>query len=163
MEHEELCSFDMNILNEIRKLRAKMYRGRDNWLFWDELETIIKQKGYSPKEWKKKDKDNVVLGNVWEQEIGCFWYEKSVHEYTFLYTDSLDLVIDWHGHNKLTHHGKSILKTREWYTFVTDGRMEFCPKDKQHQLINIYGEPIYVVSTKITSCPRPTKLWNYKF
>lgn len=151
---KDLRSFDLAKLEEMRAIRAAMYRGRDNWLFWDELESIITRKGYKTSEWTKIEKDGVVvLGDVWEQPIGRFWYDKSVHEYAYLYTESTDVVIDWHGHNRLIQNGKNVLKTREWYTFP-DGRMEFCPKDEKHRLVNTYGKPIYVISTKITSCPR---------
>lgn len=148
---EDPKPFDMEKLNEIRKLRASMYCGRDNWLFWKELEAILEDNGSETKEWTKLEKDDVVLGDVWTQPIGVFYYKNTVHTYSYLYVETPEgLVIDEHGHSELVHDGRDVKKTKEWYIFP-DGRMEMCGKDDTHKLRNNFRKPIYVISLKITN------------
>lgn len=151
-ETKNLKSFDMESLEEIRDVRRKMMRGGgDNWKFWDEIEAILTRKGYTPKPWKRMENDNIVLGNVWNYDIGEFFYKHKVHRFNYLYTTSDGIVIAEHGpHEELVHAGKHIKKIEEWYVYP-DGRMELCKKGCKHSLINNFGYPIYVVSIKITS------------
>lgn len=148
---KDLKPFDMASLEEIRKLRGEMYSGGDNRLFWDELETILKRADYSQSdEWERMDNDEVVLGEVWSQPIGEFYYKNTVHKFAYLYVESQGLAIADHGHEEPVHGGKQIRKIKEWYVFP-DGRMELCRKDCKHRLVNNYHRPIYVLSVKIGS------------
>ncbi len=140
---KDLQSFDMRRLNEIRKARKgnKCYLSAGaNSSFWDELECILK---CNPKNhvWTRKENDEVVLGEVWCQRVGEYYYKHTVHVFEYMYVASEDLVIDWHGHDK---------KIREFYIFP-DGKIKMCGKDCKHRLINDYGKPIYVLSLKICS------------
>lgn len=149
---KDLQPFDMKRLNEIRKLRKgdKCYfSAGDNSSFWDELECILK---CNPKShmWARKDNDGIVLGEVWYQRVGEFYYKHTVHKFEYMYVESEELVIDWHGHEEAANHGKQTKKIREFYIFP-DGRIEMCGKDCKHRLINDYGKPIYVLSLKICS------------
>lgn len=149
---KDLQPFDMKRLNEIRELRRgdKCYFSAGaNSSFWDELECILK---CNPKShiWVRKDNDDTVLGEVWYQRVGEFYYKHTVHKFEYMYVESEDLVIDWHGHNEQIHGGKQVKKTREFYIFP-DGRIKMCGKDCEHRLINDFGKPIYVLSLKICS------------
>ena len=64
--------------------------------------------------------------------------------------ESQGLAIARHGHEELVHGGKQIRKIKEWYIFP-DGKMSFCGKDETHELVNIYGKPIYVLSINVSS------------
>lgn len=156
-QRNDLQPFDMARLNEIRKLRSEMYCGGDNKLFWDELEAIITSEGYAPSnEWERMDNDDVVLGNVWSQPIGEFYYKHTVHRFAYLYVESQGLVIGEHGHSEPIHvyeSGYEITMYRqlaEWYVFP-NGSMELCRKYLTHKLVNNFGKPIYVLSIKIGS------------
>ena len=151
---EDLQAFDLAKLDEIRNLRAKMYCGGNNKLFFEELEYILKRKDYSEsKEWARRDNDEVILGEVWEQPIGEVEYKNTIHIYSYLYVETIGLAIGEHGHNELVHDGKDIKKTKEFYVFP-DGVMTFCDKDETHSLVNQFGKPIYVISLKIKNRPK---------
>lgn len=150
-QRKDLQPFDMARLEEIRKLRSEMYCGGDNRLFWDELEAIITSKGYSQSdEWERMDNDEVVLGEVWSQPIGEFYYNNTVHRFAYLYVESQGLAIGEHGHSEPVHNGEQYRQIKEWYVFP-DGRMELCRKYHTHKLMNNFGKPIYVLSIKIGS------------
>lgn len=152
---KDLQPFDMKCLNEIRKLRKgnKCYFSAGaNSSFWDELECILK---CNPKShtWAKKDNDDIVLGEVWYQRVGEFYYKHTVHKFEYMYVESVEseeLVIGWHGHEEKVNNGKQTKKIREFYIF-SDGKIEMCGKDCKHRLINNYGKPFYVLSLKICS------------
>ena len=142
-QRKDLQPFDMNRLEEIRKLRSEMYCGGNNKLFWDELEAVITSESYTQSdEWERMDNDDVVLGEVWSQPIGEFYYKNTVHRFAYLYVESQG----W----------------AEWYVFP-DGRMELCRKYLTHKLVNNFGKPIYVLSIKIGSNGNRTKDWNWSF
>lgn len=150
---KDLQQFDMNCLNEIRRLRKgdKCYFSAGaNSSFWDELESILKNPENICNVWERKPNDDVVLGEVWYQKVGEYHYKHTVHVFEYMYVESEGLVIDQHGHNQRIHGGKQVRKTREFYIFP-DGRIEMCGKDCKHRLINNYGKPIYVLSLKICS------------
>ena len=96
------------------------------------------------------ENDDVVLGEVWSQPIGEFYYKNTVHRFAYLYVESQGLAIADHGHEEPVHGGEQVRKIKEWYVFP-DGRMELCRKDCKHRLVNNYGKPIYVLSVKIGS------------
>ena len=147
---KDLKPFDMARLNEFRKLMSDKYWGQGpNKSFWDELENILHVTPTSD-EWERMDNDEVVLGEVWSQPIGEFYYQHTVHRFAYLYVESQGLVIDEHGHEEPFHARKQIKKVREWYIFP-DGTMELCKKGCTHKLVNNYGTPIYVLSLKISS------------
>lgn len=148
---KDLQPFDMKRLNEIRKLRREdSYFSTGAYSsFWDELECILKCNSKSHI-WARKDNDDTVLGEVWYQRVGEFYYKYTVHKFEYMYVESEDLVINWHGHNEQIHGGKQVKKTREFYIFP-DGSIEMCGKDCKHRLINDFGKPIYVLSLKICS------------
>lgn len=147
----DLRPFDMNCLEIIRRFRSEMYCGGNNRTFWDELEYILKSDGYSQSnEWERMENDDIVLGEVWTQPIGEFYYKNTVHKFAYLYVESQGLAIARHGHEEPVHGGEQVRKIKEWYIFP-DGKMRFCGKDETHELINSYGEPIYVLSIKISS------------
>lgn len=147
---KDLKPFDMARLNEFRKLMSDKYGGEGpNKSFWDELECILKcnPKSY---EWERMVNNEMVLGEVWSQPIGEFYYKNTVHRFSYLYVESQGLAISEHGHEEPFHDGKQIIKVWEWYIFP-DGKMELCKKDCTHKLVNDYGKPIYVISLKICS------------
>lgn len=150
-QRKDLQPFDMVRLEEIRRLRDEMLCcGGSNYHFWDELQTILKSADYYPSnKWERMNNDDVVLGEVWSQPIGEFYYKNTVHKFTYLYVESQGLAIADHGHEELTRDGKQIRKIKEWYVFP-NGIMELCDKDCKHRLLNDYGEPIYVISVKIS-------------
>ena len=166
-QRKDLQPFDMNRLEEIRKLRNEMYCGGNNKLFWDELEAVITSESYTQSdEWERMDNDDVVLGEVWSQPIGEFYYKNTVHRFAYLYVESQGLVIGEHGHSEQVHEGRMYRRYRrqwaEWYGFP-DGRMELCRKYLTHKLVNNFGKPIYVLSIKIGSNGNRTKDWNWSF
>lgn len=147
---KDLKPFDQNRLKEIctlQKGNAHYFDIGENSIFFRELECILK---CNPKSslWFKKDKNKVVLGNVWFQPIGKYYHKRTVHVYEYMYIDSQGLVIDYHFHEKRVNGGNQISKVTEFYIFE-DGKIYMCPKDQQHALINTYGKPIYVISLKI--------------
>lgn len=150
---KNLKQFDLKDLGELKQAVYSWYRGKvPNRSFWKELNSVIQTKTKSYK-WIKKPKDKVVLGDVWELRIGEFYHKHTVHKFTCLYAEydpEQEVVIDSHGHQEPFHGGKQIKKVKEWY-FFPDGKMEFCNKDKFHQLVNRYGKPIYVLSVKVMS------------
>ena len=150
-QRNDLQPFTLERLDEIRKLREEMYCGGDNRLFWDELESILKRDDYSHSDvWERMENDDVVLGEVWSQPIGDFYYKNTVHKFAYLYVESQGLAIAEHGHEEQVHGGEQIRKIKEWYIFP-NGRMELCRKDCTHKLVNNYKKPIYVLSLKISS------------
>ena len=166
-QRKDLQPFDMNRLEEIRKLRSEMYCGGNNKLFWDELEAVITSESYTQSdEWERMDNNDVVLGEVWSQPIGEFYYKNTVHRFAYLYVESQGLVIGEHGHSEQVHEGRMYRRYRrqwaEWYVFP-DGRMELCRKYLTHKLVNNFGKPIYVLSIKIGSNGNRTKDWNWSF
>lgn len=147
---KDLQPFNMTRLNEIRELRTSNRRyltKGENSTFWDELECILK---CNPKSdvWEKKEKDNVVVGEIWCQRIGDFYYKHTVHQYEYMYVGTERLAADFHGNEILVHKGKQVKKVREFYIFP-DGKIEMCGKNEKHRLVNNYGKPIYVISLKI--------------
>ncbi len=154
MKRSDLKPFDMECLEEIKKLRDEMHCGRANWSFWEELEFILKSNN-EPRSnvWEKLVPDEVVIGDVWSCHIGDFYYANTVHRFTYLYVETPGMAIAEHGHSKRVHNGKHIKKTTEWYVYP-DGRMEICKKDEKHSLNNRYGKPIYVLSVKVSNRTR---------
>ena len=156
-QRKDLQPFNMARLNEIRNLRSKMYCGGANKLFFDELEAIITSKSYTQSdEWERMKNNDIVLGDVWSQPIGEFYYKHTVHRFAYLYVESQGLVIGEHGHSEPIHfyeYDHEITMHRqltEWYVFP-DGSMELCRKYLTHSLKNDSGKPIYVLSIKIGS------------
>lgn len=148
-----LQTFNLVTLREIRKIRRKnsSFLNDHYNLFWDEIEAILRTKNPSQKnEWQKLDNDDVILGDVWCQTIGEFYYKHTVHKFTYLYIGSQGLAIDEHGHEEPANNGKQIRKIKEWYIFP-DGTMSLCDKDETHKLFNRSENPIYVISVKISS------------
>lgn len=157
-QRSDLGTFDLARLNEIRQLRAKIYCGGANRLFWDELESIITSEDYpKTKVWTKLEKDDVVVGDVWKLPIGEFYYKNTVHKFEYLYVETgRKTVIKGHGHEQMAHDGSRIRKIEEWYVFP-DGTMKLCRKDQMHSLKNDYNRPIYVLSIKIANGTSPIK------
>lgn len=150
-QRKDLQPFDMARLEEIRMLRSKMHCGGDNKRFWDELETIITHELYfQSDEWERMNNDDVVLGEVWSQRIGDFYYKNTVHKFTYLYIESQGLAIGEHGHSEPVDNGIMYRQIAEWYVFP-DGTMELCRKYFTHRLVNNFGKPIYVLSIKVGS------------
>lgn len=148
MKRTDLKPFDMECLEEIREKRRKMNGGGQDRQFFEELELILKDKQLNH-EWSLMPKDEKVLGEVWSQPIGNRIYERNVHKFEYIYTPTQGLVIDRHGHTQKVNKGKQQdMKIKEWYIFP-DGTIKMCRKDKEHVLINNYGEPIYVISVKV--------------
>lgn len=143
----QLLPFNRARLKEIRRLRGENDPFKS---FWDELEIVLKCKHPKSNEWERMENDDVVLGEVWSQTIGEFYYKHTVHKFSYLYVKSQGLAIDYHGHSEPANDGKQTRKIKEWY-FFPDGKMYYCGKDGQHKLYNKYGEPIYVLSVKISS------------
>lgn len=150
-QRKDLKPFGMERLEEIRKLRSKMYCGNSNKLFWDELEAIITREGYTQSdEWERLENDEVVLGEVWSQPIGEFYYKNTVHRFTDLYIESQEVAIGKHGHSEPVHNGEQFRQMRQWYVFP-NGKMKLCKKYCTHKLVNNFGKPIYVLSITIGS------------
>lgn len=159
MARIDLRTFDRKCLNEIRELRkirciSQSVKGGDNYRqFWSELEYILRNRGsFKVDEWKRLENE-FVLGEVWTQPIGNYYHPHTVHEYSYLYVESEGVAVAKHCHNRPIHNGKHIQKVREWYIFP-DGRIEMCDKDEEHELVNDYGHPIYVISVKISGMGR---------
>ena len=153
MEQQYLRSFNVMQLKKIEKVREKY--GPDPFQsFWNELERVLKCKQQTSNEWKRMEKDAVVLGDVGSQSIGEFYYKHTVHKFSYLYVASQGLAIGMHGHNEPANRGKQIRKVKEWYIFP-DGIIHFCDKDEKHQLVNSFGYPIYVLSVKV--CKKGTR------
>lgn len=142
-----LQRFSMARLREIREVRGEHDPYQS---FWKELENVLNCKNPHSNIWVKMEKDEVVVGDVWIQSIGKFYYKHTVHEFSYLYVDSQGTAIGMHGHNEPVNGGRQIKKIKEWYLFP-DGTIYFCDKDEQHQLVNQYDHPIYVLSIKIGS------------
>ncbi len=149
----DLKQFDLKELGELKQAVYSLYRGKvPNRSFWKELNSVIQTKTKSYK-WHQKPKDDVVLGEAWELRIGEFYHKHTVHKFTYLYAEydpENEIVIGLHEHKEVFHGVKQIKKVKEWYVFP-DGKVEFCNKDKFHQLVNSYGKPIYVLSVKVMS------------
>lgn len=141
----QLLPFNMASLKAIKKLRGK----RDPFkTFWEELEAVLKCKHPKSNKWEQMEGD-VILGEVWSQTIGEFYYKHKVHKFSYLYVKTQGLAIGRHGHNESANRGRQTRKVKEWYVFP-DGSMHFCGKDQFHQLYNGYDGPIYVLSVKIS-------------
>lgn len=136
----------------VRLKKIREVRGEKDpfWAFWNELEDVLKCKKPKSNEWKQMDNDDIVLGEVWTQSIGEFYYKHRVHKFSYLYVASQGLVIDMHGHDEPANGGKQVRKTKEWY-FYPDGAVYFCDKGEKHVLFNPYNHPIYVLSVKACS------------
>lgn len=143
----QLLPFNKVRLKELRRVRGKKDAFKS---FWDELETVLKCKHPRSNEWERMEKDDIVVGEVWSQVIGEFYYKHTIHKFSYLYVESQGLAIDYHGHNEPANNGKQTRKTKEWYVFP-DGSIQFCGKNSQHRLYNDYDKPIYVISIKISS------------
>jgi len=139
--------FNKARLKEIRRLTGKCDAFQS---FWDELEIVLKCRHPKSNEWERMKNDDVVLGEVWRQPIGEFYYKHTVHKFSYLYVKSQGLAIGGHGHNEPANGGKQTRKIKEWYVFP-DGSIYFCGKDEYYQLYNKYDKPIYVLSVKISS------------
>lgn len=150
---DDLRQFDMECIEGVRQAMEAKYHGRiPNRSFLDELEQMLSVVTVSG-EWVKKPKKGIVKGDVWECPIGSFQHNHTMHRFTYLYAEydpDQEVVIDFHGHEEKLKDGKRVKKIKEWY-FFPDGKVEFCDKDKLHQLINDYGKPIYVISVKVMS------------
>lgn len=154
-QRTDLQSFKKAQLEEIRNLRASMYCGGDNRLFWDELEGIIKNEDYPETHvWTRLENNEVVIGEVWSHPIGEIYYKNTVHKFAYLYVKTQGLAIREHGHEEIVHNGKQIRKIEEWYVFP-DGKMELCRKDEKHKLNNSWRKPIYVLSIKVANGAYP--------
>lgn len=117
---------------------------RDKWLF-EELRHLLEYSDLH--EWTKKT-DKLVVGSVLEQYLGTVYHKHTKHVFTCLYVGSQGPAIMRHGHTEVYSNG-TVKKTKEFYVFP-DGHTEFCGKDMSHELENNSGEPMYVISVKIT-------------
>ena len=150
----DLKPFNMACLNAIKSERGKKRYAYTQDIyepFWDELEAILRTKTRSQNDkWEKLANDEVILGEVWRQNIGEFYYNHTVHRFSYLYVESQGVAIDKHKNEEPANYGKQVRKIKEWY-FFHDGLMQVCKKDEMHKLINDFGEPIYVLSVKVCS------------
>lgn len=146
---KDLKSLSKEEVARIRTLREKCYCGGNNKLFFDELEAILKSEEYVENdEWEKSEKNDLVIGDVWQQPIGDIRYKNTIHRYTYLWTDSLNVVINYHNYRELSEDGKYVKKGRAWYIF-SNGDMDFCRRNGRHRLFNETGEPMYVILLEI--------------
>ena len=147
MRYPDLRSFDMICLKKIRE-----GGGEYNTLksFLDELEVVLKDNVSESNRWERMENDEIVLGKVWRQYIGNYYYKHTVHKFSYLYVGTSGLAIDWHGHEETANYGKQIRKVEEWYVFP-DGKVLFCGKGEKHRLFNKFDKPIYVLSVKVCS------------
>ena len=152
-------------LASIREKTMKPY-----WLesplecFWKEIEEVLNTTE-KPARWEKlKGKD--IHGDVWQQVIGEYMHNHTVHRFAWMYVESTGEVIGLHGHeepvNKASEKSakkrkqtkkckrKQTKKFKEWYIFP-DGTKAVCSKGEMHRLVNSFGEPIYVLSIKVGS------------
>lgn len=136
----------LSCLEKIRTLRgdSDVYR-----TFWDELEVLLNNYSLN-NEWERMENDDVVIGEVWQQNIGTFSYKHTEHRFSCLYIESKGLAIKSHGHYEPANYGKQFRKVKELYVFP-DGHVHVCRKDATHQLFNSFDGPIYVFSIKICS------------
>lgn len=148
---KNLDPLDIARIREYQYMMTKKYKGRGpNANFWDELEQLVKR---TPKryDWEKMENNEIVLGEVWSQPIGTFYYKKVQHRYTYMHVEFNGLVIAEHGPHREWRYDEEdgqIISFSEWYIFP-DGHMELCPKNGTHQLVNHYGYPFYLISLKI--------------
>lgn len=136
-------------VKDMRNLVKGENLGFENFLY--ELNNVLKET-YNPK-WEKRQIDELTLNEVWEQKLGVIKYHKTTHTFSCMYVPNQGVAISKHSHNQLVHNGKNIKKTRELYIFYVPSKileMKFCRKDETHELCNNYGEPVYVISVKIT-------------
>lgn len=139
-------------LNSVKDMRNLV--AGENWAFINflyELEMLLKTLENS--EWEKRPLDELSLNEVWQKNLGVIKYHKTTHTFTCMYVPNQGIAIRTHGHNQLVHDGKHIKKTRELYIFYVPSKvleMKFCRKNEVHTLYNDYGEPVYVISVKIT-------------
>lgn len=150
-QRTDLKSFDRKMLSKLMDLRAQMYCGGNNKLFFYELFNIINQPDYKPSPiWERMENDDIILGEVWTQLIGYYRYKNNVHKYEYLYVLPRNgIVIGEHGHEKIVERCgvQQIRKIKEWYIFP-NGEMSLCRKGHTHHLIH-HGKPMYLISLKI--------------
>ena len=148
-ELKQLVQIDPNWVRELenkvvgRYVRKNYYCG--TYRFWEEikeltderelLQLIDKSLRYK---WIQKPKEGIVLGEVWECEIGVFLYKRRVHIFTLLYVENDGLAIGEHGHYELCQDKKTKKPVKEWYIFP-DGRVIFCGNNERHSLENSYA------------------------
>lgn len=146
---KDLNPLDIETLNKIREKRKKQYCGGNNKLFFEEIELLLESDEYvRSEEWEQKERNDMVVGNVWEQPIGIVCYPNTIHRYTYLWTDSLNEIIGYHNYRELSEDGKNVKKGRGWYIFE-DGHMDFCGRTRMHRLFNETKGPIYVIELQI--------------
>ena len=136
-------------LKEIRKLMRK--EDGKYLIFISELESILKIQ--NPEMWRRKPNDDVVVGEVWEQNIGKLKHRTHEHKFTYMYVPEQGTAVKMHGHDEKVHKDRNVKKTKELYIFYVPGtvvEMRFCGKDETHELVNNYGCPVYVISAKVT-------------
>lgn len=138
---KELQPFNMAHLEEIFEKR----KSKRNDSIFRELKKVMEKKSFPTYEWERLEGSHII-GSVWKQPIGEFYYKRKVHIFEYLYIGSCGLVINWHGHHEKANE-KQKRKIKEWYIF-SDGSMKLCDKDELHRLINDEGHPIYVISVK---------------
>lgn len=139
-------SYSLTRLREVMKKRSEFESpaGNNRWIF----EELINYLMYSaPRPWVKEEGEEII-GEVWEQYLGTVCYKHKKHIFTCLYVANDGLAVANHGHLEIMPTGE-IKKTREFYVFP-NGDIEYCGKDMRHELVNNYGEPIYVISVKAT-------------
>lgn len=140
-----LQQFNEKQLKELRRLSGSYY---SYMLFWDELETVLRRKISKNNEWERMSNNDVILGEVWSQSIGEFYYKHSVHKFAYLYVKSEGMAIAEHKQEEPANGGRQIRKIKEWFIFP-DGKINIFGKDDKHYLFNNYGKPIYVLSMTI--------------
>lgn len=96
-------------MKEIRGKKRYAYAEDPYEPFWNELEDILRTNPCSKKdEWERLDNDGVVLGEVWSQNIGEFYYNHTVHRFSYLYVESEGLAIGEHRNEEPANNGKPI-------------------------------------------------------
>lgn len=159
-ERDDLKPFNMEQLEEIRRLRAKMYCGGNHKVFMDELQllmTICKTTSLfagdvlfvpygGSKEWELLAKDETVVGDIWKRNIGVVYHKNTIHEFTYYYVESEGQVIEKHE-NKIQFEDHTT-KVAEWYIFP-DGNISYCRKGEKHELNNPYNKPFYLVLVQV--------------
>ena len=147
----DLQSMTLAWVEGMRRRRERTRYGGEHRNFLDELECVLRcQSDYPRRKWTKLEKDEVVLGEVWIQEIGEFHHKHTVHQFSLLYVETRGLAISEHSHYEIVNNGTQKKKVKEWYIWP-NGRITFCNKDQMHELVNNYSGPIYVLSVKTMS------------
>ncbi len=154
MMQRNFRSFDIDCLNEIRARRASFrdpFTSLDQFAsFWNELESILRYSSPESSAWHRMNNNAVVVGEVWTQHIGEYYYKHTVHIFSYLCVVSNGLAIAMHGHSEPANGGTQTRKIKELYVFP-DGTSRFCGKDEQHCIVNKSLHPLYVLSVKIRS------------